>query len=98
MDYVEIEKLKRTPEYKNAMELDSWLNNMGFNYKNFAKSIRFMHPTIQQSVFRLVKALIEEQADLNNERNFDGRNKASRDLCRTLMKCMQENENSLPFV
>lgn len=98
MDYVESEKLKRTSEYENAKELECWLNNFSFNYENFVKSIRFMHPTIQQSVFRLVKALIKEQADLNNERHFDGRNKASRDLCRTLMKCMQENESSLPFV
>ena len=78
MTVQELDKLKETKEYKNVLEVEDFLNDMSFNPKNFAACIRFMHPTIQQNLFRLIREIIIEQA--SNNRYFDDRNIASHNM------------------
>ena len=96
MTMIEIENLKKTREYKAAMDLENALNDSCFNYDNFANSIQFMHPTLQQSLFRLIRAVIKEQA--REDRYFDGRNKASHEMAKKLKIIIDTECDGLPYI
>lgn len=81
-------KLSGTKEYKQAMEFEKMLNSMRFNSMNFAQSIKHFHPTLQQKLFRLIRDIINVQADEN--RVFDDRNIASHKLAIELKKITDE--------
>ena len=89
------ELVKDSCEYKAAMELENALNNMCFDYKMFTESIRCMHPTLQQNLFRLIKECIIWMSDENN-RYIDARNRASLEGSKKLLKALEEI--SVPFV
>ena len=61
-------ELENSREFKAAMELENALNDMCFDYKKFAESIKYFHPTLQQSLFRLIREIIYVQAD--DEKKF----------------------------
>ena len=71
-------ELENSREFKAAMELENALNNTCFDYKNFAESIKYFHPTLQQSLFRLIREMINVQAD--DSRYYDARNQASHEV------------------
>lgn len=96
MTMIEIENLKKTREYKAAMDLEDALNNTCFNYENFAQSVQFMHPTLQQSLFRLIRAVIKEQA--REDRYFDGRNQASHEMAKKLFNTLENECVCLPYI
>lgn len=77
------ERLEHSREYKAVKALEDALNNGAFNPQRFAESIRYMHPTLQQTFFRAVKASILFMADRKNL-YIDGRNEASHEMCRDL--------------
>ena len=87
-------ELENSREFKAAMELDNALNNMCFDYKKFAETIKYFHPTLQQSLFRLIREIIYVQAD--DSRYYDARNKASHEVAK-LLKEIIENE-CLPYI
>ncbi len=87
-------ELEGSREYKAAMDLEDALNNMCFDYKKFAESVKLYHPTLQQSLFRLIREIINVQADEN--RYYDARNKASHETAKKL-KVVVENE-CLPYI
>lgn len=93
-ELLEEDRLAETKEYEQAMELEQMLNNMSFNRDNFAKSIKYFHPTLQQKLFRLICDIINVQADEN--RVFDDRNKASHELAKELKKVC--DNFSLPYI
>ena len=39
-------ELENSREFKAAMELENALNDMCFDYKKFAESIKYFHPTL----------------------------------------------------
>lgn len=75
-------ELEQSREYKAAMALEDALNNTCFDYKMFAESVKYYHPTLQQNLFRLIKEIINVQADEN--RYYDPRNKASHEVAKKL--------------
>ena len=87
-------ELEGSREYKAAMDLEDALNNMCFDYKKFAESVKLYHPTLQQNLFRLIREIINVQADEN--RYYDARNKASHEMARKL-KVVVGNE-CLPYI
>ena len=89
------EQLTMCREYKTAMELEHHLNNFSFNANRFAESIPYMHRTLQQTFFRLVKASILHMAR-QKPTSIDGRNKASYEMCCKLAPMLQDSP--LPFV
>lgn len=89
------EQLTMCREYKTAMELEHRLNNYSFNANRFAESIPYMHRTLQQTFFRLVKASILHMAQ-QKPTSIDGRNKASYEMCCKLAPMLQDSP--LPFV
>lgn len=76
-------ELEKTPEHALAMAIENAVNKSGFDPKQFAECIKFMHPTLQQSFFRLIRESIIVMADTN--RRVDDRNRASWEICREIM-------------
>ena len=87
-------ELENSREFKAAMELENALNDTCFNYKSFAESIKYFHPTLQQSLFRLIREIINVQAD--DSRYYDDRNRASHEVAK-LLKEIIENQ-CLPYI
>lgn len=87
--------LKESKEFKLAMEVESAINNTCFKYENFAAALRYMHPTLQQNMFRLVRELIKEQA--KTDRYFDDRNIASHEMAKKLLATLNECDG-LPYI
>ena len=91
---MEIFELENSREFKAAMELENALNDMCFDYKKFAESIKNFHPTLQQSLFRLIREIIYVQAD--DERYYDARNIASHEIAKKLVKVIATE--CLPYI
>jgi hypothetical protein len=49
------QNIEQTKEYQLAKEVEGGLNDYSFNAKNFAAAIPMMHPTLQQSFYRLIR-------------------------------------------
>ena len=88
-------ELENSREYKAAKQLEEALNDYGFDYKKFTEAIRFMHPTLQQNLFRLIKETILWMADEKN-RYIDLRNQASLDGSRAVAEIM--SKQPVPFI
>ena len=53
-----MDNIKGSKEYKLAKEWEMAVNSFSFNPKRFAAAIPDMHPTLQQSLYRLIKECI----------------------------------------
>ena len=87
-------ELENSREFKAAKKLENDLNDMCFDYKKFAESIKYFHPTLQQSLFRLIREIIYVQAD--DERYYDARNIASHEVAKKLVKVIVTE--CLPYI
>lgn len=87
--------LKESREYKAAKEMERALNCLSFTPERFAESVRFMHPTLQQTFFKVVRACIVFMADGKNL-HIDGRNCASHEMCKKLADAAKNSP--LPFI
>ena len=87
-------ELENSREFKAAMELEKALNDMCFDYKSFAESIKYYHPTLQQLLFRLIREIIYVQAD--EERHYDARNIASHEVAKKLVTVIATE--CLPYI
>lgn len=55
--------IKESKEYRLAKDWEMAVNSFSFNPERFAAAIPDMHPTNQQSLYRLIKACIKVMAD-----------------------------------
>lgn len=91
MERYEIENSK---EFKLAKLIEGEINDISFRPKVFAESMRYLHPTLQQSFVRVIK---ETLLAMSNEKWYtDGRNKASKELALQLRPILEDAY--LPFV
>ena len=90
-----MDNIKDSKEYKLAKDWERAVNDFSFNPKRFAAAIPDMHPTLQQSLYRLVKACIEVMAD--ETRRYDDRNRASHEEARCIMEYLKENGKNIPL-
>ena len=65
--------IKESKEYRLAKDWEMAVNSFSFNPERFAAAIPDMHPTLQQSLYRLIKACIKVMAD--ETRRYDDRNR-----------------------
>mgnify|MGYP000234282111 CR=1 FL=1 len=63
--------------------------------RRFAAAIPEMHPTLQQSLYRLVKECIVVMAD--ETRNYDDRNRASHEEAKCIMEYLKANGRHIPL-
>ncbi len=92
-DFTNFENSK---EYQLAKEWEMAVNNYYFDPpKKFAAAIPSMHPTLQQSLYRLVKECIIVMAD--ESRRYDERNRASHDEAVRVMAYLNEHGKNIPL-
>lgn len=96
MDYLELETLKETREYKAAEALADAVNSMGWNPKKFAMGMTLQHRTLQQEVMRTFVAMIHVMASDNY--GFDDRNRGSHEAAMKMVDSHLFDEIYLPFI
>jgi hypothetical protein len=82
---------KNFQEFKDADDLMTKLSNYvnyGKSNKAFIDAFKREHNTLQQSMFKMFLELMEEMA--NGEYYTDGRNEASKNIAKTLIKGFKE--------
>lgn len=89
------ENIRESKEYKLAKDWEMAVNNYGFNPKRFAAAIPDMHPTLQQSLYRLIKECIKVMAD--DSRHYDDRNRASHEEAKHIMDYLNKNGIHIPL-
>jgi len=90
------EDLKETAELQLATQVENAINHFGFKPERFAATICNMHPTIQQSFYRLMKECIKVLADEN--RSIDDRNRASHEDAKYMLEYLNEKGKYIPMV
>lgn len=90
-----MDNIRGSREYKLAKEWEMAVNSFSFNPKRFAAAIPDMHPTLQQSLYRLVKECIVVMAD--ETRHYDERNRASHEEAKCIMEYLKKNGKHIPL-
>ncbi|MCS2930657.1 hypothetical protein NXV69_13845 [Bacteroides ovatus] len=89
------ENIRESREYRLAKDWEMAVNSFSFNPERFAAAIPEMHPTLQQSLYRLIKACIKVMAD--NNRCYDDRNRASHEEAKRIMEYLNEHGQYIPL-
>ena len=87
--------IRESKEYQLAKDWEKAVNDYGFNPKRFAAAIPDMHPTLQQSLYRLIKECIVVMAD--ETRRYDDRNRASHEEAKCIMEYLNANGRNIPL-
>ncbi|MBP3430522.1 MAG: hypothetical protein J6K60_07355 [Barnesiella sp.] len=87
--------IQESKEYQLAKEWEMAVNSYSFDPKKFAAAIPTMHPTLQQSLYRLLKECIKVMAD--ESRRYDDRNRASHEEAVRIMEYLNEYGQHIPF-
>ena len=87
--------IKESREYRLAKDWEMAVNNYSFNPARFAAAIPTMHPTLQQSLYRLIKECIKVMAD--DSRRYDERNMASHEEAKCIMEYLKEHGRNIPL-
>ena len=89
------DNLEDSREFKAARALEDAINSFSFNPDRFAEAIPYMHRTLQQNFFRLVRSCVCKMANSESWR-IDPRNEASHKMCKAIAEPM--SEYSLPYI
>ena len=87
--------IRESKEYQLAKEWEMAVNSYSFDPKKFAAAIPSMHPTLQQSLYRLVKECIKVMAD--ESRRYDDRDRASHEEAVRIMAYLNEHGQIIPL-
>ena len=87
--------IQQSKEYRLAKEWEEAVNSYTFDPKKFAEAIPSMHPTLQQSLYRLLKECIKVMAD--ESRRYDDRNRASHEEAVRIMEYLNEHGKNIPL-
>ena len=96
MDFLELETLKETREYKAAEALADAVNSMGWKPEKFAMGMTVQHRTLQQEVMRTFVAMIHVMG--SDKYGFDDRNRGSHEAAKKMVKSHLLDEIYLPFI
>ena len=89
------DNLEDSREFKAARASEDAINSFSFNPDRFAEAIPYMHRTLQQNFFRLVRSCVCKMANAESWR-IDPRNEASHKMCKAIAEPM--SEYSLPYI
>ena len=87
--------IKESKEYQLAKEWEMAVNSYNFNPTRFAAAIPDMHPTLQQSLYRLIRECIKVMAD--DSRRYDDRNRASHEEAKAIMEYLDKHGYNIPL-
>ena len=88
-------EIRESKEYKLAKEWEMAVNSYNSNPKRFAAAIPDMHPTLQQSLYRLIRECIKVMAD--DSRRYDDRNRASHEEAKAIMEYLDKHGYNIPL-
>lgn len=88
-------EIRESKEYKLAKEWEMAVNSYNFNPKRFAAAIPDMHPTLQQSLYRLIRECLKVMAD--DSRRYDDRNRASHEEAKAIMEYLDKHGYNIPL-
>lgn len=88
-------EIRESKEYKLAKEWEMAVNSYNFNPKRFAAAIPDMHPTLQQSLYRLIRECIKVMAD--DSRRYDDHNRASHEEAKAIMEYLDKHGYNIPL-
>ena len=93
------DKIQQSRKYQAAKQLESALNDYGFNPDRFTAAIPSFHKTLEQSFMRLIIACIKFLADDSN-RFIDLRNQGAHKAAVILAQALEEHKDEiyLPFI
>ena len=83
-------------EYQAAIELGDSMNDYSWNPERFAESVRVLHRTTQQTLFRTIIATIRYMAA--DSYGIDQRNQASHEIAKRIIESGALDEAYLPFI
>lgn len=89
------QNIMQTKEYQLVRTIEGALNSFSFDEKVFAASIPAMHPTLQQSFYRLLRESLRKMAD--DSRHYDDRNMASHNEAKAIMDYLKGKEHPIPM-
>ena len=87
--------IKESKEYRLAKDWEMAVNSFSFNPERFAAAIPDMHPRLQQSLYRLIKACIKGTAD--ETRRYDERYQVSHEEAKRIMEYLNEHGRNIPL-
>ena len=88
--------IQDSKEYRLAKEWEMAVNSYSFDPRKFAAAIPDMHPTLQQSLYRLIRECIKVMAD--DSRRYDDRNRASHEEAKCIMEYLNEHGKYIPLL
>ena len=91
-----MENLTESREHKAAIELGNSMNDYSWNPDRFAESVRFLHRTTQQTLFRTIIATIRYMA--SDSYGYDQRNEASHEIAKKIIESGALEETYIPFI
>ena len=83
--------IQDSKEYRLAKEWEMAVNSYSFDPRKFAAAIPDMHPTLQQSLYRLIRECIKVS------RRYDDRNRASHEEAKCIMEYLNEHGKYIPL-
>ena len=96
MDFLELETLKNTREYKAAEALADAVNTMGWKPEKFAMGMTVQHRSLQQEVMRTFVAMIHVMA--SDDYGYDDRNRGSHEAAKKMIDSRILDDIYLPFI
>lgn len=87
--------IRKSKENLLAKEWKMAVNSYSFDPRKFAAAIPDMHPTNQQSLYRLIRECIKIVAD--DGRRYDDRNIASHEEAKCIMQYLNEHGKYIPL-
>jgi hypothetical protein len=89
---------ERTPSQQAAEDLLHAVNNMSFSVDEFVAVVTNDHRTLQQTMGRVVFALIKAWALDYKDNRFDLRNEATLAACDEIMEKVDEDFFVVPYI
>ena len=87
---------ENSKEYKLAKDIESAINDYGFDNKQFAETLGTFHKTLESNFTRLLVECIRYLAADN--RYIDGRNRNSQKVAKILNDALEQNDWYLPYI
>ncbi len=82
-------------EYQLAKQMEDVANNLSFDPRKVAEVIPCMHRTLQQSIWRMLRAMIEVYG--SEDYRYDLRNQASHEEAKAMLDYLKENGRYIPM-
>lgn len=83
-------------EYQLAKQMEDVANNLSFDPRKVAEVIPCMHRTLQQSIWRMLRAMIEVYG--SEDYRYDLRNQASHEEAKAMLDYLKEHGRYIPMI